>query len=97
LSSKIIGIFKEYQNPIITSVLFIKLVVFGLSWTDCLGTLILLGHNSVFKWVSYRFPERPDVYTALDNLTKGLNQLLTKTEGLESDVNGLKLGKGLKG
>lgn len=90
-----IGFIKENLNLAMLLVLFIKLVVWGFDWTDCLASLILLSFVNVYKVVGYKFPKRQDVHTDLKNLNLRLDELSAKNEELSREVTGL-VFRGLK-
>lgn len=88
--------FKENLNPAILLVLFIKLVVWGFNWTDCLASLILLSFVNVYKVVGYLYPKRQDVRTDLKNLNLQFEELSKKNEELSRDVTALAFQRGLR-
>ena len=72
--------------------LFIKLMAFGLSLSDCLGALVLLSFAFGSKVLEYYVPARPDIYADLKSMQDSMTELVSKTDELERDVMGIKLG-----
>lgn len=72
--------------------LFIKLMVYGFSLADCLGSLVILTFAYGIKVLDYYVPKRPDIYTDLKSLQDSMQSLVSKTDDLKRDVMGLKLG-----
>jgi len=89
LESKL-KLLKENQSQVIILVLLIKLVVYRVSYADCLCAGILLLAISAAKAVDYLFPKRPDLYTQLNNLESKVQEIVTKNEDLERDVTAMK-------
>lgn len=74
----------------ITVVVFMKLALLGITYQESLGALVLLLSLLAAKVIYYKFPKRPDLYSEMSLLQQTMNEYITKVEGLESDVTGLK-------
>lgn len=72
--------------------LFVKLMAVGLNLSDCLGALVLLSFAFGSRAIEYFVPKRPDIYADLKSMQDSVNELVSKTDGLERDVMGIKLG-----
>ena len=86
------SIFKNNLGYIIIIALFIKLMAYGLSLSDCLGALVLLVFAFGAKVMEYYVPKRPDLYADLQSLQAAKDELVSKVDELERDVMGLKMG-----
>jgi hypothetical protein len=84
--------FKQGLGYLILVTLFIKLMAFGLSYADCFGALVLLSFAFGSKVLEYYVPARPDIYADLKSMQESMNDLVSKTEGLERDVMAMRLG-----
>jgi hypothetical protein len=67
-------------------------MAFGLSLSDCLGALVLLSFAFGSKVLEYYVPARPDIYADLKSMQDSMTELVSKTDELERDVMGIKLG-----
>lgn len=86
------SVFKENLGYLILIALFIKLMAFGLTLSDCLGALVLLIFAFGSKVLEYYVPKRPDIYADLKSMQDSVNELVSKTDGLGRDVMAIKLG-----
>ena len=84
--------YKSNLGYLILIALFIKLMAFGLSLSDCLGALVLLSFAFGSKVLEYYVPARPDIYADLKSMQDSMTELVSKTDELERDVMGIKLG-----
>lgn len=85
-----LSLLKENQSQVIILVLLIKLVVYRVSYADCLCAGVLLLAISAAKVTDHLFPKRPDLYTQLNDLASKVQELTTKNEDLERDVTAMK-------
>ena len=81
---------KENQSQVIILVLLLKLVVYRVSYADCLCAGVLLLAISAAKVIDYLYPKRPDLYTQLKELDSKFQELVLKNEDLERDVTAMK-------
>ena len=81
---------KENQSQIVILVLLVKLVVYRVSYADCLAATVLLLAISASKVIDYLYPKRPDLYTQLNSLESQVQSLVIKNEDLERDVTAMK-------
>jgi hypothetical protein len=86
------SVYKSNLGYLILIALFIKLMAFGLSLSDCLGALVLLSFAFGSKVLEYYVPARPDIYADLKSMQDSMTELVSKTDELERDVMGIKLG-----
>ena len=82
---------KNNLGYLIVIALFIKLLALGLTYTDCLGALVLLSFAFGSMVLEYFVPKRPDLYAITESMQAKINELVSKNEGLERDVTGLKI------
>ena len=83
-----------------TWILVIKLLIAGLSWTDCAGfAIVLIARNFSYAFTR-KYPVEPDLFHEMslvqlqvDQLSKKNDQLIKEQEALQSDVTGLKFGQ----
>ena len=76
--------------------MFIKLIFFGLSLSDCLGALVILITLLALRVILYLYPKRPDLFNEMSLLQEKLNEVITKNEQLERDVTAIKFGMNIK-
>lgn len=77
---------------ILCGLVFVKLLAVGVSFSDCLGALVLLSILQIDRVISYLFPKRVDVFAEIVFIQEALKELQTKSEEHERDIVGLKLG-----
>ena len=71
-------------------ILFIKIIVAGVSFSDCLGLLIVLSAIQLERITSYIYPKRPDLFHEISLVQHDLTELQKKADSTESDVTALK-------
>jgi hypothetical protein len=91
LKSKLIKLL-ENQTVLFTWALLIKLMLTGLSLTDCLGALAILSAILLAKVVSNKYPKQPDLYQEMAVMQMHIDQLIKDYESVESDLTSLKFG-----
>lgn len=69
-----------------------KLMVYGYDLSDAMAALFVLTGAICLEVVSYYFPKRPDVYQELKDIKRHLSEIQGKSDDMERDVMGLKMG-----
>ena len=96
LKSNLLNFINEYQAHITIWAVFIKLIFFGLSLSDCLGALVILITLLALRVVLYIYPKRPDLFNEISLVQEQLKEFTIKNEQLERDVTALKFGMNIK-
>lgn len=88
---------KAWDTTYILSILFfVKTLAFGISFSECLGALVLLSIIQLDKVVNYYCPKRVDIYKELSLIQSQLAEMKSKTEGYERDLTALRFAAGKK-
>lgn len=75
--------------------LYLKLIIIGLSPTDCLGALVLLVALQAEKVLSHLYPKRVDLYKEHSLIIETIARLQKTIDEQERDLTALKMAKGL--
>jgi hypothetical protein len=76
---------------VISILFFIRILIPGLSFAECLGALVVLSAIHLDRVLSYLFPKQVDVYKELSLVQSKLVEITSKSDGLERDVTALKM------
>lgn len=96
LKSNLLNFANEHQAQITIWAVFIKLIFFGLSLSDCLGALVILVTLLALKVILYIHPKRPDLFNEISLVQEQLKEITTRNEQLERDVTAIKFGINIK-
>lgn len=81
---------------VLLSLIALKLLISGLSFSDSLGALVLLSIFQLERALSHALPKRVDLYKEHSLVQAKVLEIQAKTEALERDFTAFKMSKGFR-